>query len=52
VKSQPLNGPNGNTSLCRKEMVAWDKRATEVVETLMELLSQGLGLEAGKLKEL
>ncbi|XP_059463301.1 1-aminocyclopropane-1-carboxylate oxidase homolog 4-like [Corylus avellana] len=38
--------------VCRKEAVAWAKRATEVAETLMELLSQGLGLEAGKLKEL
>ncbi|XP_059427824.1 1-aminocyclopropane-1-carboxylate oxidase homolog 1-like isoform X2 [Corylus avellana] len=38
--------------VCRKEMVAWDKRAIEVAETVMELLSQGLGLEAGKLKEL
>ncbi|XP_059462768.1 1-aminocyclopropane-1-carboxylate oxidase homolog 4-like [Corylus avellana] len=38
--------------VCRKEMVAWDKLATEVAETVMELLSQGLGLEAWKLKEL
>jgi isopenicillin N synthase-like dioxygenase len=38
--------------VCRDEAVAWDKRATEVAETLMELLSQGLGMEAGKLKEL
>ena len=38
--------------VCRDELVAWDKRATEVAETLTELLSQGLGMEAGKLKEL
>ena len=33
-------------------MVAWDKSATEVAETVMELLCEGLGLEAGKFKEL
>lgn len=38
--------------VCRNEVVAWDKRATEVAETVMELLSEGLGLEAGKFKEL
>ncbi|KAG2682997.1 hypothetical protein I3760_10G011300 [Carya illinoinensis] len=38
--------------ICRKEVVAWDKSATEVAETVMELLSEGLGLEAGKFKEL
>lgn len=38
--------------ICRNEVVAWDKHATEVAETVMELLSEGLGLEAGKFKEL
>lgn len=38
--------------ICRKEVVAWDLHATNVAETVMELLSEGLGLEAGKFKEL
>ncbi|XP_050243630.1 1-aminocyclopropane-1-carboxylate oxidase homolog 1-like isoform X4 [Quercus robur] len=38
--------------ICRNEVVAWDKSATEVAETVMELLCEGLGLEAGKFKEL
>jgi isopenicillin N synthase-like dioxygenase len=38
--------------VCRNEVVAWDKRATEVGETVMELLSEGLGLETGKFKKL
>ncbi|XP_062166490.1 1-aminocyclopropane-1-carboxylate oxidase homolog 1-like [Alnus glutinosa] len=38
--------------VCRNEVVAWDKRATEVAEIVMEFLSEGLGLEAGKFKEL
>ncbi|XP_062003359.1 1-aminocyclopropane-1-carboxylate oxidase homolog 4-like [Rosa rugosa] len=38
--------------MCRNEVVAWDFHATKVGETVMELLSEGLGLEAGKFKEL
>lgn len=38
--------------ICRKEVVAWDLHATNVAETVMELLSEGLGLQAGKFKEL
>ncbi|KAF3442791.1 hypothetical protein FNV43_RR16708 [Rhamnella rubrinervis] len=37
---------------CRKEVAAWDVYATGVAENLMELLSEGLGLEGGKFKEL
>ncbi|KAJ4830122.1 hypothetical protein Tsubulata_001337 [Turnera subulata] len=38
--------------VCRKEVVEWDVWARMVAEMVMELLSEGLGLEAGKLKEL
>ncbi|XP_062004768.1 1-aminocyclopropane-1-carboxylate oxidase homolog 4-like [Rosa rugosa] len=38
--------------VCRNEVVAWDSHATKVAESVMELLSEGLGLEAGKFKEL
>lgn len=38
--------------ICRNEVVAWGVHATEVAEDVMELLSEGLGLEAGKFKEL
>ncbi|KAI4300502.1 hypothetical protein L6164_033873 [Bauhinia variegata] len=38
--------------ICREEVVAWDFHATGVAETVMELLCEGLGLEAGKFKEL
>lgn len=38
--------------ICRKEVVAWDFHASKVAEALFELLSEGLGLEAGKFKEL
>lgn len=38
--------------ICRNEVVAWDFYATKVAESVMELLSEGLGLEAGKFKEL
>ncbi|KAG5556530.1 hypothetical protein RHGRI_006961 [Rhododendron griersonianum] len=37
---------------CRREVVEWDRHATEVAESVMGLLSEGLGLEAGKFKEL
>ncbi|KAG5556527.1 hypothetical protein RHGRI_006958 [Rhododendron griersonianum] len=36
---------------CRSEIVAWDKEATMVAETVAELLSEGLGVAAGKLRE-
>lgn len=36
----------------RKEAIRWDAHATKVAENVMELLSQGLGLEAGTFKEL
>uniref|UniRef100_A0A5B6YMV1 Fe2OG dioxygenase domain-containing protein n=1 Tax=Davidia involucrata TaxID=16924 RepID=A0A5B6YMV1_DAVIN len=39
-------------AVCRREVVEWDMHAKKVAETVMELLSQGLGLEAGKFKEL
>ncbi|GLT94729.1 hypothetical protein SLE2022_124570 [Rubroshorea leprosula] len=38
--------------ICRNEVIAWDANARKVAETVMELLSEGLGLEAGKFKEL
>ncbi|GLT62699.1 hypothetical protein SLA2020_353160 [Shorea laevis] len=38
--------------ICRNEVVAWNANAKMVAETVMELLSEGLGLEAGKFKEL
>lgn len=38
--------------ICRKEMVEWDFHAAGVAEVVFELLSEGLGLERGKLKEL
>lgn len=36
---------------CRSEIVAWDKEATRVAEMVTELLSEGLGVGATKLKE-
>ncbi|KAF7147977.1 hypothetical protein RHSIM_Rhsim03G0073400 [Rhododendron simsii] len=36
---------------CRSEIVAWDKEATMVAEMVAELLSEGLGVAAGKLRE-
>lgn len=38
--------------ICRKEIVEWDFHAAGVAEVVFELLSEGLGLERGKLKEL
>ncbi|GMN75087.1 hypothetical protein TIFTF001_052544 [Ficus carica] len=38
--------------VCREEVIAWGSHATAVTERLMELLSEGLGLESGKFKEL
>ena len=44
--------PEELPAICRKEVVAWDLSTTKVAETVMGLLSEGLGLEAGKFKEL
>ncbi|XP_059629308.1 1-aminocyclopropane-1-carboxylate oxidase homolog 1-like [Cornus florida] len=38
--------------VCRREVVEWDIHAKMVSETVMELLCEGLGLEAAKFKEL
>ncbi|KAK6941893.1 Isopenicillin N synthase-like, Fe(2+) 2OG dioxygenase domain [Dillenia turbinata] len=38
--------------VCRKEVVAWETHVTAVAEKVMELLSEGLGLEKDKFKEL
>ncbi|XP_010265452.1 PREDICTED: 1-aminocyclopropane-1-carboxylate oxidase homolog 4-like [Nelumbo nucifera] len=38
--------------ICRKELIEWDQHITRLGETLMEILCEGLGLDAGKLKEL
>ncbi|KAL6138343.1 hypothetical protein ACLB2K_063626 [Fragaria x ananassa] len=38
--------------MCRSEVVTWDVYATKVGETVMELLSEGLGLESERFKEL
>lgn len=48
---KPLD-PADLPEICRNEMVAWDLSAKKVAETVMGLLSEGLGLEAVKLKEL
>ncbi|TQE00170.1 hypothetical protein C1H46_014182 [Malus baccata] len=37
---------------CREEVVAWDFHATKVATDVMELLSEGLGFEGGRFKEL
>ena len=38
--------------VCRKELLAWDLHSEKVAETLLELLSEGLGLGAEKFKDL
>ncbi|KAI9076374.1 hypothetical protein K1719_041609 [Acacia pycnantha] len=38
--------------ICGGEMLAWDSHAKGVADTVMELLSEGLGLEREKFKEL
>ncbi|GMN74081.1 hypothetical protein TIFTF001_052303 [Ficus carica] len=38
--------------VCREGVIAWGSHATAVAEKVMELLSEGLGLESGKFKEL
>ncbi|WRX25354.1 Oxoglutarate/iron-dependent dioxygenase - like 10 [Theobroma cacao] len=48
---KPLD-PEDLPAVCRKEMVTWDLSATKVAETVMGLLSEGLGLEEGKFKDL
>ncbi|KAM2453848.1 hypothetical protein PS1_014022 [Malus domestica] len=37
---------------CREEVVAWDFHATKVATDVMELLSEGLGFEGRRFKEL
>ncbi|KAL6003462.1 hypothetical protein ACLOJK_023692 [Asimina triloba] len=38
--------------ICRRELVAWDEEVRRVGEVLMEVLSQGLGLERRKLMQM
>ncbi|KAK6147225.1 hypothetical protein DH2020_018137 [Rehmannia glutinosa] len=38
--------------ICRKEVVEWDAHVKNVAEKVMEMLGLGLGLDAGKFKEL
>ncbi|KAA8516742.1 hypothetical protein F0562_017060 [Nyssa sinensis] len=38
--------------VCRNEVVEWEMHAKKVAETVLELLCEGLGLAAGKIKEL
>jgi isopenicillin N synthase-like dioxygenase len=38
--------------VCRKEIIAWELHASKVAEALLELLSEGLGVEADRFKEL
>ncbi|XP_010270531.1 PREDICTED: 1-aminocyclopropane-1-carboxylate oxidase homolog 1-like [Nelumbo nucifera] len=38
--------------VCRTEVTKWDQHIQRLGETLMEILSEGLGLERGTLKEL
>ncbi|CAH2042871.1 unnamed protein product [Thlaspi arvense] len=46
-------GEGENTPVvCRREVLEWDGHAKKVAEAVMELLSEGLGLERGKFKEL
>ena len=39
-------------AVCRREVVEWDRHAKKVAEAVMGLLAEGLGLGAGKFKEL
>lgn len=39
-------------AICRNEIIEWDKEVTQLGETLLNLLSQGLGVKADKLKEM
>ncbi|PKI47050.1 hypothetical protein CRG98_032589 [Punica granatum] len=38
--------------VCRREVIAWDGHAKGVADKVMELLSEGLGLEPGMFREL
>ncbi|XP_058079104.1 1-aminocyclopropane-1-carboxylate oxidase homolog 4-like [Magnolia sinica] len=38
--------------ICRREVITWDEHVKGLGEVLMELLSEGLGLDKGRLKEL
>ncbi|KAF8044203.1 LOW QUALITY PROTEIN: hypothetical protein BT93_A2247 [Corymbia citriodora subsp. variegata] len=44
--------PEELPEVCRREVAAWDGHARGVAEKVMELLSEGLGLERGRFKEL
>ncbi|XP_047308396.1 1-aminocyclopropane-1-carboxylate oxidase homolog 6-like [Impatiens glandulifera] len=39
-------------TICRRELVDWDTHAKRVIENVMELLSEGLGLVPNRFKEL
>ncbi|KAK7853773.1 1-aminocyclopropane-1-carboxylate oxidase like protein 1 [Quercus suber] len=38
--------------ICKKEMAAWESHSSKVAEILLELLSEGLGVEAERFKKL
>ena len=44
--------PEELPEVCRKEVIEWDMCAKRVAEAVMELLSEGLGLDAEKFKKL
>ncbi|KAJ4973327.1 hypothetical protein NE237_006501 [Protea cynaroides] len=49
-------GPNIDISeipeICRSELIEWKRQVQRLGETLMEMLSEGLGVEGGRLKAL
>ncbi|KAI4310566.1 hypothetical protein MLD38_035535 [Melastoma candidum] len=51
LSPMPLNEED-LPEVCRKEVVAWNGHVKGVGEAVMELLSEGLGLDKGKFKEL
>ncbi|XP_060669298.1 1-aminocyclopropane-1-carboxylate oxidase homolog 4-like [Ziziphus jujuba] len=44
--------PEKLPEICRDEVVSWDREVVKVGELLMGLLSEGLGLSTGRLKEM
>uniref|UniRef100_A0A7N0RGT5 Fe2OG dioxygenase domain-containing protein n=1 Tax=Kalanchoe fedtschenkoi TaxID=63787 RepID=A0A7N0RGT5_KALFE len=38
--------------ICREEMIQWDKQGTKLADLVLELLSEGLGLDSKKFKEM
>lgn len=44
--------PEEVPEICRDEIVGWDGEILRLGEALMELVSEGLGLSAGRLKEM